>query len=391
MMSLSRRAQKIQPSPTLGISAQASKLREEGVDIADFGAGEPDFPTPEPIKKAGIEAIENNFTGYTSASGMPELKQAVVDKFKQDQDLNYTTANVTIGCGGKHVLFNLFSALVDSGDQVILPAPYWVSYPEQIRFFGGQPKIVDTTKSNFLPQPEAVREKIDDNTRVLLLNSPCNPSGAVYPPSLLKDLAELCREEGLVLISDEIYEKMIYDGDEHVSAAELVVNYQDYIVIVNGVSKAYSMTGWRIGYAAGPEGIIEKVNNLMSHSTSNPCSISQKAALKALSLDDSTITPMVKEFNQRRDNVVKRLNEIPGVDCKTPGGAFYAFPDFNELIEQKDDIRTDMELATKLLNEAHVAVVPGSPFGAPGHLRLSYATSMEVINKGLDRITDWVR
>ncbi len=388
-MSLSRRAQKIQPSPTLGISAQASELREQGVDIADFGAGEPDFPTPDPIKKAGIEAIENNFTGYTSASGMPELKDAVVNKFKQNQGLDYSRSNVTIGCGGKHVLFNLFSALVDRGDQVILPAPYWVSYPEQIRFFGGQPKIVDTTRSDFLPQPESVREKIDENTRVLLVNSPCNPSGAVYPRSLLKELAELCREEGLVLISDEIYEKMIYDGSKHSSPAELVDDYRDYIVIVNGVSKAYSMTGWRIGYAAGPEGVIEKVNNLMSHSTSNPCSISQKAALKALSIDDSIIQPMVEEFNRRRNKIVGRLNEISGVNCKTPGGAFYAFPDFNQLIEQKDNVRTDMELATKLLNEAHVAVVPGSPFGAPGYLRLSYATSMDVINEGLDRITDW--
>ncbi len=388
-MSLSRRARSIQPSPTLGISARADELRSQGIDIIDFGAGEPDFPSPDAVKETGIEAIENDFTHYTSASGMPELKQAVADKLANDQQLDYSTSQITIGCGAKHVLFNLAATLLDSGDEVLLPAPYWVSYPEQIRFFGGRPKIIDTTRNDFVPKLEQIEDKITENTKYLLINSPSNPTGTVYSQELLQDIGELCVKNDILLISDEVYEKLIYGDKSHTSPAQLSGKIKENTIIVNGVSKAYAMTGWRIGYAAGPEQIIERINNLMSHSTSNPCSISQKAAIKALKLPDSEIQPMLNKFSERRELTVDKLNSIPGVECSKPGGAFYAFPDVQGLIDSHDNIGSDMELATALINEAHVAVVPGSPFGAPGYLRLSYATSTEKIEAGLERIEGW--
>ncbi|MGM0381722.1 MAG: pyridoxal phosphate-dependent aminotransferase [bacterium] len=389
-MNLSGRSQSIQPSATLSISARASELQEEGVDVVGFGAGEPDFPTPAPIKQAGKKAIDDNFTGYTAASGHPDLKKAVVNKLKEDQDIQYKTEQVTIGCGAKHVLYNLMGTLLEPGDEALIFAPYWVSYPQQIRYFGGKPNIVDTSKNNFEPDPERVREAITDDTRLILVNSPSNPTGNIYSQSLLEELGQIAVEEDIFLISDEIYEKLIYGDNQHYSPAEFSEEVRRRTIIVNGVSKAYSMTGWRIGYAAGPVEVIEKVNTLMSHSTSNPCSISQKAAIRALELPDSEIAGMVEEFARRRDRIHELLNDIPGVECQKPQGAFYAFPDVSGLIENKSGVETDMQLAARLLDDVHVATVPGTPFGAPGFMRLSYANSMERIEEGVSRIADWV-
>ncbi len=388
-MQLSARSQSIQPSATLSISARGAELLAEGVDVVGFGAGEPDFPTPEPVKEAGRQAIDDNFTGYTAASGHSDLKKAVINKLKRDQGLQYTTDQISIGCGAKHVLYNLMGTLLDPGEEALLFAPYWVSYPQQIRYFGGRPNIVDTSGSDFKPDPDRVREAITDKTRLMLINSPSNPTGNIYSRSLLKELAEIAVEEDIYLVSDEIYEKLIYGDSQHHSSATFSDEIRRRTIIVNGVSKAYSMTGWRIGFAAGPAEVIEKVNTLMSHSTSNPCSISQRAAIKALELPDSEIAGMVEEFGARRDRIHEMLNEIEGVSCLKPGGAFYAFPDVSGLIESKEGVETDMQLASRLLDDVHVATVPGTPFGAPGFMRLSYANSMERIEEGVSRIAEW--
>ncbi len=389
-MCTSERARSIQPSPTLGISAKAGQMRDEGINIIDFGAGEPDFNTPDSVKAAGIKAIEDNFTGYTPASGTAELKTAVKAKLYRDEQLNYDLSEITVGCGAKHVLFNLMATLLNPGDEILVPVPYWVSYPEQIRFFGGKMRTVDTTDNDFMPTAENLAARLTPNCKILLLNSPANPTGVVYSQQLLEELGQFCLENNLLIISDEIYEKLTYEG-KHLSPAQISDEIKKITVIVNGVSKAYSMTGWRIGYAAGPRTIISKINSLMSHSTSNPCSISQKAATRALQLEDEEIRPIISEFNERRQLIVEGLNRIPGVSCESPGGAFYAFPNCQQLIDQVSSINSDMELAEKLLEDTHVAVVPGSAFGTPGYLRLSYATDRQTISDGLEKISEWAR
>lgn len=381
----------IEPSATLSITSKANELQKEGVDVVNFGAGEPDFPTPSPIKKAGIQAIEDNYTRYTSASGAPELKQAVIDKLELDQGLSFTTDQISIGCGAKHVLFNIMATIVDPGDEVILFSPYWVSYPNQIRFFGGEPVVVDTADNGFVPDPTAILEAIGENTRALILNSPSNPTGSVIGSDRIREIAEICLENNVLLISDEIYEKLIYDGQTHRSPAQLGPNIRNNTVIVNGVSKAYAMTGWRIGYAAGPEQVISPMNTLMSHSTSNPASISQKAAIRALQTPDEEIREMINTFAERRNLITDGLNQIEGIECTKPGGAFYAFPDVTDLLESRNDVKDDMALAELLIEEAHIAVVPGTPFGAPGYLRLSYANATDRIELGLERLDDWVK
>jgi aspartate aminotransferase len=386
----SARSNQMEPSATLSITAKANELQKEGVDVVNFGAGEPDFPTPDHIKEAGHQAINDDYTRYTAASGAPELKEAVSRKLKDDQGVSYSTSEITIGCGAKHVLFNLMASILDEGDEVILFSPYWVSYPNQIRYFGGTPRVVDTTDTDLVPDPERIREAINEDTRCLVLNSPSNPTGAVVGKQRLETIAEICQEEGVLLISDEIYEKLIYDGQNHQSPVELDSSFREHTVVVNGVSKAYSMTGWRIGYAAGPERIIQPVNTLMSHSTSNPCSISQKAAIEALETPDQEIQPMVDTFEERRDLIVEQLDNMSGVSCRRPGGAFYAFPNVSSVIDRHDSIDSDMELAEQLIEEAHIAVVPGSPFGAPGYLRLSYANATDRIELGMDRLRDWL-
>jgi aspartate aminotransferase len=389
-MELSHRIGQIEPSATLSISEKASKLQNEGKDVVDFGAGEPDFATPEPIKNAAKQAIDNNFTHYTASSGMPELKDAIADKLERDQGLDYSDKQITVGCGAKHVLFNIMAAKLNPGDEAILFSPYWVSYPNQIRFFGGEPVVVNTEDTDFIPDFDRVRKATSSRTKLIVLNSPSNPTGTVFPESIVRTLAEFCEENDILLVSDEIYEKLRYDESDHVSPATLSEDIYDNTVLVNGVSKAYAMTGWRIGYAAGPVSLIQGINKLMGHSTSNPCSISQKAAIKALNVKDDLVKDMVDEFHERRDFVVDRLQSLDGVECLEPGGAFYVFPDVSELIESAESIRTDEDLVMSLLETVHVAPVPGSAFGAPGFLRLSYADSMDRLEEGLDRIEDWI-
>ncbi len=389
-MELSHRISEIKPSATLSISEKATGLQNEGKDIVDFGAGEPDFATPDPIKEAAKQAIDDNFTHYTAASGMPELKEEIIEKFSRDQGVNYNVNQVTVGSGAKHVLFNIMASTLNPGDEAILFSPYWVSYPNQIRFFGGNPVVVDTEDTNFIPDFERVREATTSRTKLLVLNSPSNPTGTVYPESTLRTLAEYCAEQNILLISDEIYEKLQYGEDNHQSPAAFSDEIFDSTIVVNGVSKAYAMTGWRIGYAAGPTPLIQGINKLMGHSTSNPCSISQKAALKALQTKDKIIDDMVDEFEHRRDLVVDRLQSINGVKCLEPGGAFYVFPDVSKVIESSDDIKDDQDLVMTLLEQAGIAPVPGSAFGAPGFLRLSYASSRERLREGLERLENWI-
>lgn len=389
-MKFARRVNRIQPSATLALSTKAKALRNQQVDVVDFGLGEPDFDTPEPIKAAAVEAIRAGFTKYTPPGGTPELKSAVVEKLKRDNGLTYDINQVIVSCGAKHSLFNLSQVLFDEGDEVLIPAPYWVSYPDQIRYTGAEPVIITADEENgFLITPEQVAEAITPRTRALILNSPSNPTGAVYNRAQLEALADLAIEKDLFIISDEIYEPFIYDGPKHTSIASVRPGMAQRTMVVNGLSKSHAMTGWRIGYAAGPAAIIKAMEKIQGQSTSNPNSIAQKAAIAALLGDDSHTQAMVAEFNKRRRFIIEQLNAIPGVRCTTPPGAFYVFPNITELLGSrfgKRKIETDGDLAGYLLDEAKVALVSGEAFGAPGYLRISYATSLEVIKKGVGRM-----
>jgi len=389
-MGLSKRVSDIAPSITLAISAKAKQMQAEGIDVIGFGAGEPDFDTPEPIKEAGILAIQSGFTKYTPDSGIVELKQAVCEKFKRDNNLSYEPAQILISCGAKHSLFNAIFTLCDDEDEVIIPAPYWVSYEEQVKMAGARALILHTEEANdFKLTPELVQKIITSKTKVIILNSPCNPTGTVYEKDELESLANIAVEKGIYIISDEIYEYLVYDGKQHFSLAALNQKVKDLTITINGVSKAYAMTGWRIGYAAGPKEIIQAMSNVQSHSTSNPTSISQKAALAALTGSQEYIPKMVAEFDKRRQFMVKRLNEIKGITCRIPKGAFYSFPNVSALYGASFKgkvINNSFTLTEFLLDEAKVAVVPGDAFGAPNYIRLSYATSLANIEKGLERI-----
>ncbi|MDI6703971.1 MAG: pyridoxal phosphate-dependent aminotransferase [bacterium] len=389
-MSLSRRARSISPSPTLAITAKAKEMKKSGIPVISFGAGEPDFDTPAEIKMAGSKAIKCGFTKYTPDSGIIELKEAVCQKFKEDNGLDYETSEILISCGAKHSLFNAIFALCDEGDEVIIPSPYWVTYPEQVKMTGARPVIVETFEGNdFKLTPAQFKENITSHTKAIILNSPSNPTGSVYEPNELEGLARVAVEAGVYIISDEIYEKLIYDGKRHISVASLGKEIKDLTITINGVSKAYSMTGWRIGYAAGPKDVIRAMSSIQSHTTSNPTSISQLAALEAIKGRQECVAEMVKEFNRRRKYIVDRLNKIRGISCITPYGAFYVFPNVESLLSMRfkgEEIKDSFRLSQVLLNEAHIAVVPGSAFGASNYLRLSYATSLEDIENGLDRI-----
>lgn len=390
-MNYSTRSEQIEPSATLSISERATELQESGTDIIDFGAGEPDFPTPDPVKDAGIQAITDNYTHYTAASGSADLKAAIQEKFNQDQGIEYNRSEITVGSGAKHVLFNLMASTINSGDEVILFAPYWVSYPNQIRFFDGTPTVIDTMDNQFLPPIDQVKNAISPQTKLLVLNSPSNPTGVIYPDERIREIAELCADNDVLLVSDEIYEKLDYSDSPHRSPVEFSDRIRENTILVNGVSKAYAMTGWRIGFAAGPEPVIQRMNTLMGHSTSNPCSISQRAAINALELSDDEIQPMIDEFRERRDLVYERLNEIEPIHCEKPKGAFYAFPDVNSLIENHPEIDNDHQLVMTLLDEANIATVHGSAFGANGYIRLSFANSRERIENGLNRLKEWCK
>lgn len=389
-MKLSERAMAVKPSSTLAITAQAKRMKEDGIDVIGFGAGEPDFDTPTFIKEAAKKALDEGYTKYTPASGSDELKRAVCEKFKRDNNLDYDVSEVIIGCGAKHVLYNIFQTICDPGDEVIIPTPYWVSYPEQVRLAGGVPVFLETSESNkFRLDPEILSSYITPRTKAVIINSPSNPTGAVYTRDDLMAVAKVAINAGIFVISDEIYEELVYDDLEHMSIASLEPEIKRLTLTVNGVSKAYSMTGWRIGYAGGDQQVIKAMSKIQSHSTSNPTSIAQAASVAALRGSEEFIKMMRSEFNHRREYMCDKLNSMNGVSCLRPEGAFYVFPNVSRLFGKAIDgenISGSDSLAKLLLEKGRVAVVPGSGFGSDAHIRLSYATSMETIAKGLERM-----
>jgi aspartate aminotransferase len=393
-MKLSSRILAIKPSPTLAITVKANALQAEGRDIIGFGAGEPDFDTPIHIKRAAIKAIEDGFTKYTPVDGIIELKDAIISKLRVDNQLKYNRSEVVVSCGAKHTLYNLCQVLFEEGDEVIIPSPYWVSYLDMVVLSGAKPVILKTTElQGFKLQPQQLEAAITKNTRAVIINSPSNPAGVVYTASELEALAEIILRKGILVISDDVYEKIIYDNNLFRNIASLSEELKKMTVVVNGVSKAYSMTGWRIGYAAGPEEIITAVTKLQSQNTSNPTSIAQKAAVEALNGPQNNVTEMVEEFRKRRDAIVEKLNDIPGITCMLPQGAFYVFPDVSALFGRSYQaivISNSSDFTAFLLDEANVAVVPGVDFGHDHHIRLSYATSLKNIEEGLKRVRNAV-
>jgi aspartate aminotransferase len=391
-MKLAERVSKLRPSATHQMSVKAKQLQAQGIDVIDFGLGEPDFETPREIKRAAIAAIRQGFTKYTSPSGTDELKLAVVEKFRRENGLEYEKDQVVISCGAKHSLYTLAQVLFDPGDEVLIPAPYWVSYPDQVLLNGAVPVIIPTSEANgFRLTLDILREYITPRTKALILNSPCNPTGSAYEKKYLEEIAQGVLERDLLVISDEIYERIVYNGFKHVSFASLGREVKERTIVVNGVSKTFSMTGWRIGYAAGPKQIIGAMANLQSQSTSNPCSISQKAAVAALNQPSQETTKMLREFERRRAYLLRRLGRIKEVTCVPPVGTFYIFPKISAYFGKiwKDrPIRHSLDLADYLLEEAGVAVVAGDAFGADQHIRLSYATPMKRIRKGLELIEE---
>ena len=389
-MKLAARVGRIVPSPTLSITATAKAMAAQGIDVIDFASGEPDFDTPEPVKAAAEAAIRAGFTKYTPSSGIDELRGAIADKLKKEQGLHYEKSQILVSCGAKHSLYNVAEALLEGGDELIIPVPFWVSYQDQTLLNDATPVLLQTQEQDgYTISPEALEAVITPRTKAIIVNSPCNPTGATYDRKTLEGIAAVALRHDLVIISDEIYEKVLYDGFQHVSIATLSPDVAARTVVINGVSKAYAMTGWRIGYAAGPKTLLTAMANIQSQSTSNPCSISQKAAVAALRLGDPFTKMMVAEFDRRRRVMVDRLNKMSGVTCRMPTGAFYAFPNVSGLLSRRWKDRplgSAAELATYLLNEAQVAVVPGEPFGSGCHVRLSYATAMESIERGLTRI-----
>ena len=389
-MKLAARAGRILPSPTLSITATAKAMKAQGLDVIDFASGEPDFDTPEPVKAAAEAAIRAGFTKYTASSGIEELKSAIVDKFQTEQGLRYEKSQVLVSCGAKHTLYNLAQALFDAGDEILIPSPFWVSYRDQVLLNDATPVLVETSESSGYAVTRALLEEhLTPRSKAIIVNSPSNPTGATYDRATLEDIADIALRHDLVIISDEIYEKILYDGAQHISIATLSPEIAARTVVVNGVSKAYAMTGWRIGYAAGPKPLITAMADIQSQSTSNPTSISQKAAVAALRGGDAFPRQMVVEFDRRRRLMVERLNKMPGVSCRMPAGAFYAFPNVAGLFQRRHGqtpIDTPAALAAYLLKEAQIAVVPGEPFGSASHIRLSYATGIEAIARGMDRM-----
>jgi len=394
-MYISKRASSIKPSPTLAISAKAKKLKSEGVDIINFGIGEPDFDTPQNIKKAAIDAINNGFTKYCPVAGTPDIKKAIIAKLKEDNNLDYSPEEIIVSCGAKHSLYNIFQAVFNPGDEVIVPSPYWVSYPDMAILAGALPVIVSTDdKTNFKVTAKQIEHVITPKTKALILNSPSNPTGNTYTFDELKEIAKVCVEHHLLIISDEIYEKLVYDNFKYYSIAQVSKEVQNQTLVVNGVSKAFAMTGWRIGYCAGPKDIIAAMTKIQSQSTSNPTSISLKATTEALNGPKDEMEKMRQEFEKRRNYIVEKLNSIDGIKCVKPNGAFYVFPNISKLLGKKysnKTINTDVELCEYLLDNARIAVVPGSAFGLPGYIRLSYATSMENIIEGISRLEKAVK
>lgn len=393
-LQISNRCRSISPSPTLVIDSKAKAMKKKGIDVVGFGAGEPDFDTPEYIRNAAKAALDDGMTRYTPSSGTLELRTAICEKLKRDNGLEYEPDQIVVSNGAKHSLFNICQTILDPGDEVIIPEPFWVSYPELVQIAGGVPVMVHGHEENdFLVSADDMKPYITPRTKAIILNSPNNPNGCVWPREMLEDIARLAVENQLFVISDEIYEKLVYDGEKHVSIASLGEEIKAQTFVVNGFSKAYAMTGWRLGYCAGPTNVMKAVGALQSHATSNPNSIAQYAGYVALSGGDDIIAAMVAEFDRRRKHIVSRINAIPGLSCRMPKGAFYVMMNISELIgaAQGDKvIRSSTDFAELLLENAKVAVVPGLGFGSDMHVRLSYATSMENIDRGLDRIAQFV-
>jgi aspartate aminotransferase len=387
MSIVSNTLKRIKPSPTIAVTSKARELRAAGKDVIGLGAGEPDFDTPDNIKEAAIEAIKKGDTKYTAVDGTPALKKAIQAKFKRENGLSYDVNQITVGTGGKQVLYNAFMATVNKGDEVIIPAPYWVSYPDIILLAGGKPKIVKCEEKDYFKlTPLKLKKAITKKTKWIILNSPSNPTGSSYTKSEIKDLAEILKKnKKIYILSDDIYEHITYDNFKFSTIAEIKV-LKDRTLTMNGVSKSYSMTGWRIGYAAGPVEIIKAISKIQSQSTSNPSSISQAAAVEALNGTQDFIQIRANSFKERRDFVVSSLNNIKGLSCLKPEGAFYVFPNCKNLLNKKTKLKTDTDFVQKLLEQANVAVVQGSAFGLPGYFRISYATSMENLKKAMERI-----
>jgi aspartate aminotransferase len=392
---ISIRAKSIKTSPTLAMDARAKAMKAEGIDIVNFGVGEPDFDTPDNIKEAAIKAIRDGFTKYTPVGGIDPLKDSIIDKFDNDNGLHYTREEIIVSCGAKHSLYNIAQALLSPGDEVLIPSPYWVSYPEQVFLNDAIPVFVKTyEEDSFMVKPEVIKSHITKKTKALILNSPSNPTGSTYRKEKLEQLAELALRYNLIVISDEIYEKLLYDGVTHTSIASLGSEIKKMTIVVNGLSKSYAMTGWRVGYAAGPGEIIKAMTNIQSQSTSNPTSIAQKAAIEALQGPQDFISDMVAEFDKRRRFLINEINAIPEISCISPTGAFYAFPNTSKLYGRSMNdkrISSSSDLALCLLEHAKVALVHGNAFGDDNYIRLSYATSIDEIKKGVNRIKEAVQ
>jgi len=383
---ISRRAASLSPSLTLAIDSKAKQMKAEGMDVVGFGAGEPDFDTPQHIKDAAAQALAAGFTKYTPASGIPELRQAIADKFQQENGLTYKPTQIIVSCGGKHSCFNVIMTTCEEGDEVIIPAPYWLSYPEMVKLAGATPVIVNTSdKTDFKMTPDALRKAITPRTRLLVLNSPSNPTGSVYTPDEVKAIGDVCVEKGVLIMSDEIYEHLLYDGAVHKSVASFSPAHFEHTIIVHGFAKAWSMTGWRLGWCAAPEPIAKAIIALQSHSTSNATSFAQKGAVAALKGPQDHLPKWLAEFNRRRTYAWEKLNTIPGINCINAKGAFYLFPSI------KGTGLKSTEFCARLLESEKVAAVPGIAFGADDFIRISYATSMANIQKGLDRMDKFCR
>ena len=383
---ISKRAASLTPSLTLAIDSKAKQMKAEGQDVVGFGAGEPDFDTPQHIKDAAAKALAAGFTKYTPASGIPELRQAIADKHQRENGLTFKPSQIIVSCGGKHSCYNVIIATCQEGDEVIIPAPYWLSYPEMVKLAGAKPVIIETSdKTEFKVTPAQLRAAITPHTRLFILNSPSNPTGSVYAPEEIRALGDVCVEKGVLIMSDEIYEHLLYDGTKHQSVATFSPAHQEHTIIVHGFAKAWSMTGWRLGWCAAPEPIAKAIDAIQSHSTSNPTSFAQKGAVAALTGPQDHLPKWLAEFSRRREFAWKKLNSIPGISCVNAKGAFYLFPNIG-----KTGLKST-EFCARLLEAEKVAAVPGIAFGADDYLRISYATSMANIEKGLDRLDKFVR
>ncbi|WP_153732243.1 pyridoxal phosphate-dependent aminotransferase [Sporosarcina obsidiansis] len=388
---LASRVSTLSPSTTLAITAKAKEMKASGIDIVGLGAGEPDYNTPENILEAAYQSMKDGKTKYTPAGGLPELKDAIIDKLKRDQGVTYGRSEILVGVGAKHVLHTLFQVLLNKGDEIIIPSPYWVSYPEQVKLAEGVPVFIEgTAAEQFKVTAEQISEAITAKTKAVIINSPGNPTGMIYSKEELQAIAEVCREKDIWIISDEIYEKLVYDGKQHVSIAQLSEDAKERTFIINGVSKSHSMTGWRIGYIAGDAEVVGAMTNLASHSTSNPTTTSQYAAIEAYNGPQDAVETMRKDFESRLNRVYPKLSAIPGFHVVKPQGAFYFLPDVSEAVEKTGFASVD-DFAKALLTEANVAVIPGSGFGSDTTIRLSYATSIDQLEKGIDRIEKFVK